>query len=79
MDVLAARLARVSPTLMATIATALEEIKKVMQYLSASGVIRPVIVHPFMLGGHNAYFKDGVCFEVVKRNKRNDILAAGGR
>jgi hypothetical protein len=32
-----------------------------------------------MISNHNAYFKNGVCFEVVRRNKRGDILAAGGR
>jgi hypothetical protein len=32
-----------------------------------------------MISSHNAFFKDGVCFEVVRRSKRGDMLAAGGR
>ncbi|KAI0320013.1 hypothetical protein OF83DRAFT_1275377 [Amylostereum chailletii] len=79
MDVLIARLAKVSPSLLSTITPAIDDMKKVIQYTNISGVTRPIVFHPLMIGGHNAYFKEGVCFEVVKRNKRGDILAAGGR
>ena len=32
-----------------------------------------------MLGAHHGRFKGGVLVEVVRRNKRMDVLAAGGR
>jgi eukaryotic translation initiation factor 2-alpha kinase 4 len=61
-----------------TIRPYIDDLKKVIQY-AALAVARPIYFHPLMIGAHNAYFKDGVCFDVVRRNKRNDILAAGGR
>jgi translation initiation factor 2-alpha kinase 4 len=60
-------------------AHALGEIKKTVQYTALAGVARPISFHPLMISSHNTYFKSGVCFEVVRRNKRSDILAAGGR
>ena len=58
---------------------ALDEIKKTVQYTALAGVARPISFHPLMISSHNTYFKGGVCFEVVRRSKRSDILAAGGR
>ena len=60
-------------------AHSLGEIKKTIQHTTLAGVARPILFHPLMISSHNAYFKGGVCFEVVRRNKRGDILAAGGR
>jgi hypothetical protein len=57
----------------------LGEMKKAIQYVALAGVTRPIFFHPLMISSHNDYFKDGVCFEVVRRSKRGDILAAGGR
>jgi eukaryotic translation initiation factor 2-alpha kinase 4 len=76
---LVARLEKASPTLSTLLSPALDEIKQAIQYVSLSEVRRPILLHPLMISSHNAYFKDGVCFEVVRRNKRGDILAAGGR
>jgi len=60
-------------------AHAFGEIKKTVQYTTLAGLARPISFHPLMISSHNAYFKGGVCFEVVRRSKRSDILAAGGR
>lgn len=76
---LIARLEKASPTLSTLLSPALDEIKQAIQYVSLSEVTRPILLHPLMIGSHNAYFKNGVCFEVVRRNKRGDILAVGGR
>ena len=64
---------------MTQMAHSLGEIKKTIQHTTLAGVARPILFHPLMISSHNAYFKGGVCFEVVRRNKRGDILAAGGR
>jgi hypothetical protein len=76
---LVARLEKVSPSLVAPMSPALDEMKKAIQYVALAGVSRPIFFHPLMISGHNAYFKDGICFEVVRRSRRGDILAAGGR
>lgn len=78
-DSLIARLEKISPSLVTLMAHSLGEIKKTIQHTALAGVARPILFHPLMISGHNAYFKSGVCFEVVRRNKRGDILAAGGR
>jgi hypothetical protein len=76
---LVARLEKVSPSLVALMSPVLDEMKKAIQYVALAGVTRPIFFHPLMISSHNAYFKDGICFEVVRRSKRGDILAAGGR
>jgi translation initiation factor 2-alpha kinase 4 len=76
---LVARLEKASPSLSALLSPILDEIKQAIQYVVLSGVTRPIFLHPLMISSHNAYFKNGICFEVVRRNKRGDILAAGGR
>jgi translation initiation factor 2-alpha kinase 4 len=79
LSTLVARLEKVSPPLLTLLSPSLDEIKQAIQYAALSGVTRPILLHPLMISSHNAYFKNGVCFEVVRRNKRSDILAAGGR
>ncbi|KAF8483387.1 hypothetical protein DFH94DRAFT_307281 [Russula ochroleuca] len=74
-----ARLEKVSLPLLTLILPSLDEIKQAIRYVALAGVSRPIFLHPLMISNHNAYFKDGVCFEVVRRNKRGDVLAAGGR
>jgi translation initiation factor 2-alpha kinase 4 len=76
---LVARLEKASPPLSTLLSPILDEIKQAIQYVALSGVTRPIVLHPLMISSHNAYFKNGVCFEVVRRNKRGDVLAAGGR
>jgi eukaryotic translation initiation factor 2-alpha kinase 4 len=76
---LVARLEKVAPSLVALMSSVLVEVKTAIQYVALAGVTRPIFFHPLMISSHNAYFKDGICFEVVRRSKRGDILAAGGR
>jgi eukaryotic translation initiation factor 2-alpha kinase 4 len=76
---LVARLEKASPPLLSLMSPSLDEIKQAIRYVALAGVTRPIFLHPLMISSHNAYFKDGVCFEVVRRSKRNDTLAAGGR
>lgn len=78
-DELLARLEKMSPNLATMISPAVDEIKRIIQYAAFAGFDRPIYFRPLMLGGHHALFKDGVRFEVVRRSKRLDILAAGGR
>lgn len=58
---------------------AVEEIKQTIQHAIYAGVLRPISFHPLMLGSHHTHFKGGVLVEVVRKNKRMDVLAAGGR
>ncbi|KAA1478685.1 Serine/threonine-protein kinase [Dentipellis sp. KUC8613] len=78
-EVLLARLEKVSPHFTSVISSAVEDIKRTVKYANAAGVTRAIYLHPLMISQCSDYFKDGVCFEVVRRNKRNDILAVGGR
>lgn len=55
------------------------EIQETLQLAGSAGASMPVHFHPLMLGSHQSLFKGGVVFEVVKKNKKLDILAAGGR
>lgn len=64
---------------MGLISAALDDIKKTIDLAVLSGVPQPIYIQPLMLGRRHDYFKNGVCFEVARRNKRADILAAGGR
>lgn len=74
-----ARLEKASLPLLTLMSPFLDEIKQAIRYVALAGVTRPILLHPLMISNHNTYFKDGVCFEVVRRNKRGDVLAAGGR
>ncbi|TFK38831.1 hypothetical protein BDQ12DRAFT_605427 [Crucibulum laeve] len=74
-----ARLEKVSPMLVTLMQPAINEIKSTIQYAALAGVTRTIFFHPLMLGSHHAHFNDGVLVEVVRRNKRMDVLAAGGR
>ncbi|KAJ7702683.1 kinase-like domain-containing protein [Mycena rosella] len=78
-DALLTKLDKVSPSLTALLRPVVDEIKETIQYAILTGVARPISFHPLMLGNHHAHFKDGVLIEVVRKNKRMDILAAGGR
>ncbi|KAL9715583.1 eukaryotic translation initiation factor 2-alpha kinase [Leucoagaricus gongylophorus] len=55
------------------------EIQETLQLAGSTGASMPVYFHPLMLGSHQSLFKGGVIFEVVKKNKKLDVLAAGGR
>jgi len=72
------KLERVSPTLLAAINSAVEQMKMIIQHAKFIGITQRVLFHPLMLASHHVYFKGGIRFEVVRRNKWTDILAAGG-
>ncbi|KAJ7186042.1 hypothetical protein C8R46DRAFT_937688 [Mycena filopes] len=73
------RLDKVSPSLTALLRPVVEEVKETISYAVLTGVARPISFRPLMLGNHHAHFKNGVLVEVVRKNKRTDVLAAGGR
>lgn len=79
MDGLIARLERVSPTLLSLISSAIEDIRKTIQFANTAGFTSNIFFHPLMWGQHHSHFKDGVRIEVVRRTKRLDVLAAAGR
>ncbi|KZT06721.1 Serine/threonine-protein kinase [Laetiporus sulphureus 93-53] len=78
-DAIMNRLEKVAPPLVSLLTPYIKEVKSTIQFANAAGVTRPIFFDPLMLSNRNPYFKDGICFEVVNRNKRSDILAAGGR
>jgi translation initiation factor 2-alpha kinase 4 len=78
-DALLTKLDKVSPSLTTLLRPIVEEVKETIQYATLTGVARPISFHPLMLGNHHSHFKDGVLVEVVRKNKRMDVLAAGGR
>ncbi|KAJ7749951.1 hypothetical protein B0H16DRAFT_1675473 [Mycena metata] len=79
MDAFLTRLDKVSPSLTTLLRPIVEEVKETIQYAVLTGVARPISFRPLMLGNHHAHFKNGVLVEVVRKNKRTDVLAAGGR
>ncbi|KAJ7668466.1 kinase-like domain-containing protein [Mycena polygramma] len=79
MDELLTKLDKVSPALTTLLRPIVDEVKETIQYANLTGVARPISFHPLMLGNHHSHFKDGVLIEVVRKNKRADVLAAGGR
>jgi len=58
---------------------AANEMKAAVQHAIYAGVSRPIIYRPLMVGAHLSHYKDGVLVEVVRKNKRLDVLAAAGR
>ncbi|KAJ7101250.1 kinase-like domain-containing protein [Mycena belliarum] len=78
-DAMLTKLDKVSPSLTTLLRPVVEEVKETVQYAILTGVGRPISFHPLMLGNHHAHFNDGVLVEVVRKNKRTDVLAAGGR
>ena len=78
-DALAERLEKSSPTLREILEPYLKDIRHTLQFVQASGVVRPISVDPLLLGHRNAYFANGVCFMAVRKNKPTDVLGVGGR
>jgi translation initiation factor 2-alpha kinase 4 len=79
MDNLLARIEKMSPSFFASIVGVVKEMKDTVIYAGYAGFGRSVFFRPLMLGSFYSHFKDGVLVEVVRKNKRMDILAAGGR
>jgi len=73
------RLEKLSPALVNLIQPFVNELKQTVDYARSTKVTRSILFHPLMLGNHNDHFKDGVLIQVVRKNKRSDVLAAGGR
>ena len=78
-DAFVSKLEKVSPTMLSLIKSAIDDIKKTIQYAASAGFTTSIFLHPLMWGQHHAHFKDGVRMEVVRRTKRLDVLAAAGR
>ncbi|EIN05395.1 Serine/threonine-protein kinase [Punctularia strigosozonata HHB-11173 SS5] len=79
-DSVLAKLGRISPTLTKLITPMAEDIRSVLSYVALAGVPVNIYFRPLMLSDHHRKtFRNGVCFEVIKRNKRTDVLAIGGR
>lgn len=79
MDLLQSRVDKASSQLLALTRSAFQDMKKTVEFAALIGVTVPIYFHPLLTGRHHGYFKGGVSFEVVRRNKKTDILAAGGR
>lgn len=78
-DAFLAKLEKVSPVLFTAINAHIGEVKSTIQFARSSGVARPILLNPLMMANRNSHLRDGVYFEVVRRNKRSDVLAVGGR
>lgn len=78
-DNVVARLDKISTSLTALMRRAIDEVKATIQHAAFAGVTKQVSFRPLMVGTHHMYYKDGVLVEIVKKGKRMDILAAGGR
>lgn len=69
---------KLSPSLAAAILPYVEEIKETMHFAVALGATRPIVFLPFMLH-QDTFFTDGIYFEIVRRKRRSDVIASGGR
>ncbi|KAL1938729.1 hypothetical protein VTO73DRAFT_11332 [Trametes versicolor] len=78
-DAFVERLDKSYPPLRELLDSYIQDMKTTVQFASASGVTRPMKVNPLMLHSRTPYYADGVCFEVVRKNKYSDVLATGGR
>ncbi|KAG6888787.1 hypothetical protein C0992_007517 [Termitomyces sp. T32_za158] len=78
-DDLMSRIERLSPALVDLMDPYVQELKKTIDFAKATKVARSILFHPLMLGSHHANFKGGILVEVVRKNRRSDVLAAGGR
>ncbi|KAI8973080.1 Serine/threonine-protein kinase [Trametes punicea] len=78
-DAFAERLEKSFPALRELLDQYIQSIRTTVQFAHASGVTRPLKVNPLMLNNRSQYYADGVCFEVVRKNKFTDVLATGGR
>lgn len=78
-DAFVERLDKSFPPLRELLDQYIQDMKTTVQFATASGVTRPIKVNPLMLHSRTPYYADGVCFEVVRKNKYSDVLASGGR
>ena len=78
-DNLLAKLEKISPSLLSVIRPAVEEMKQSIQFATTAGFGGPIFFRPLMWATHHEHFNDGVRLEVVRRTRRQDVLAAAGR
>lgn len=78
-DGLLMKLERVSPSLLTLMTPAIEDIKRCVQFATSAGFNGPIYFRPLMWATHHAYFNDGLRLEVVRRMRRQDVLAVAGR
>lgn len=78
-DHLVSRLDKLFPVSSQSIASAIEEMRTTSAMAVAAGMVHTPKIKPLMVGKHANFFKDGVCFEVTKKARQADVLAAGGR
>ncbi|KAG5641706.1 hypothetical protein DXG03_004410 [Asterophora parasitica] len=78
-DGFVSRLERLSPALVGLLTPYILQVKRTVEFAKATKLSRPILFHPLMLGSHLSHFKYGVTIEVVRKNRRSDVLAAGGR
>ncbi|KAF9218926.1 Serine/threonine-protein kinase [Gyrodon lividus] len=78
-DGLLTKLEKISPSLLTVMKPAVEEMKQSIQFAMSAGFAGPIFFHPLMCGAHHMHFKDGFRLEVVRRTRRQDVLAAAGR
>jgi translation initiation factor 2-alpha kinase 4 len=78
-DGLLIKLERVSPSLLTVMRPAVEEIKQSIQFAISAGFNDPIYFRPLMWATHHAHFNNGLRLEVVRRTRRQDVLAAAGR
>lgn len=78
-DGLLMKLEKISPSLLTIMKPAVEEIKQSIQYATSTGFNGPIYLRPLMWATHHVHFNDGLRLEVVRRTRRQDVLAAAGR
>lgn len=78
-DGLLMRLEKVSPSLLTVMRPAVDEIKQSIQLAASAGFNGPIYLRPLMWATHHVHFNDGLRMEVVRRTRRQDVLAAAGR
>lgn len=78
-DALVERLEKTSPALLQLLDLCIKDIRDTLLFAEASDVVRPITIDPLLLENRSTYFSNGVCFMAVKKTKRSDVLAAGGR
>lgn len=78
-DGLLTKLDKISPSLLTIMRPAVEEIKQSIQFAASAGFNGPIYFRPLMWAIHHAHFNDGLRLEVVRRTRRQDVLAVAGR
>ncbi|KAF8124132.1 kinase-like domain-containing protein [Boletus edulis] len=78
-DELLIKLERTSPSLLTIMRPAVEEIKQSIQLAASAGFSGTIYFRPLMWAAHHEHFNDGIRLEVIRRTRRQDVLAAAGR